>query len=375
MYDVIVLGGGAGGIVCAGKCALGGKSVLLLESGERIGRKILMSGNGRCNLSNINVAPDKYNRPDFVRAAIEKYGAKQITDFFESINLLCRSDTEGRIYPHSMSAGSVLNALCDWLNKSGCDIALGCTAQDIRCRDGVYYVQCNSATYSAKCVVLACGSAAGGGKNSYSILQAFNIKTTALSSALTYIKTPDFKGLKGVKAKVKIKVTAGGAIHESLGEILFRDDGISGIAAFWASTFIARNNGGDIEIDFAPEYSKEKLLSVYGGKGAESLRGLLHRALSDRLATISKSAGADGVIPLIKSYKFKAKTLGDIKDCQVVCGGLDTSQWDSYTLSSKRYPNLYCIGEMLDIDGECGGYNLHWAWASAMTAAEDIVSD
>ncbi|MDE6551005.1 MAG: aminoacetone oxidase family FAD-binding enzyme [Clostridia bacterium] len=375
MYDAIIIGGGAGGIVCALQCALGGKKTLLIEAGERIGRKILVSGNGRCNLSNTAVGADKYNAPKFVAPVLESWGCNKVLDYFATLGLLCRTDGEGRVYPHSMSAGSVLNVLSDSLNNSGCNVLLNVKATDIVFSGGAYRVITDKGEFTARSLVLACGGIAGGGINSYGIVDKLGIPITPFTPALTYIKTPIFKGLKGVKAKIKARIKCGDTLKCCDGEILFRDDGISGIASFWMSTFIARYGSGEIELDFAPEYSLDKLLSVYGGKRADSLRGLLHKALSDRLIAICRSDKADDVIPMIKSFKFSPIGLGGMRDAQVTCGGLDLKRWDNKSLQSIDYPRLYCIGEMLDVDGECGGYNLHWAWASALAVSREITDD
>lgn len=375
MYDAIIIGGGAAGIVCALQCAAAGKSTLLIEAGERMGRKILASGNGRCNLSNTAVGADKYNAPEFVAPVIERYGCNEIIDYFESLGLLCRVDSQGRVYPHSMSAGSVLNVLNDALKESGCSIALGEKVGNIRHVDGEYRVATGSDEYRARSLVLACGGAAGGGVESYSIVKELGIGVSRLKPSLSYIKTPLFKGLRGVKAKMSARVICGDIVKDCEGEILFRDDGISGIASLWMSTFLARYGGGKIEIDFAPRYSMERLMQVYGGKRADSLRGLLHRALCDSLASQCGSNKADDVLKLVKKCSFTPTGLGEMRDAQVTCGGLALEHWDKKSLQSISHPRLYCIGEMLDIDGECGGYNLHWAWASALAVAEEIIRD
>ena len=144
---------------------------------------------------------------------------------------------------------------------------------------------------------------------------------------------------------------------------MFRDDGVSGILAFWLSSFLARNNcAGELEIDFAPDMSREEIFREYGGRQG-LLCGLLHKALADKLLR-------EGGLELVKSCKANV-TLAD-KDNQVVCGGADISQFDC-NMRSLLHKNLYCVGEMLDVDGECGGYNLHWAWVSGMAAADDII--
>lgn len=363
MIDYVIVGGGAGGLMCAALLKRAGKSCVVLEADTRVGRKILASGNGRCNLSSARVAPDKYNAPDFVRGILEECTPSYVTGLWRDMGLMVRTDEEGRIFPYSMSAGSVLNVL---LNATqGVKIVTGAAVDSVTIKDGIYRVNAGGKTYESKALVLACGSGAGSGRKSYALARSLGHKVTQLRPAVTYLSTPVFKGLKGVRAKAFASVNAGGTIHGDKGEILFRDDGISGILSFWLSSFVARAGGrGRVTVDFAPDFSYEELLSLFSDK---SLEGLLHKALADRIMRI---AGGDRqrALKYVKELSFDV-SLPEGSDCQVVSGGLDLSQWNSTTLESLLHRNLYCIGEMLDIDGECGGFNLHWAWAGAITVA------
>ena len=361
MEKVAIVGGGAGGLFCAARLLQKGIKPVILEAGVRVGKKILVSGNGRCNLSNKNVSAERYNAPDFVAPVLQKYAVEEVMRVWRGMGLVCRSDAEGRIFPYSNHSGSVLNVLLR--ATRGARIMTDAPVTAItREKDG-FTLEYRGGKLRAEKVVLACGSRAGGGRESYFLAEKLGHGITPLKSAITYLKTNAFKGLKGVRARARASLEAGGKIFSDEGEILFRDDGVSGILAFWLSSFAAReNSGGVLRLDFAPDLSKNELEEIYGGR-EQLLCGLLQKALADKLI-------AAGGLSCVKS--FKTDVVLAEGEGQVVCGGLKLDGFEEQTLSSRLHEGLYCIGEMLDVDGECGGYNLHWACAGALAAADDI---
>ena len=363
MEKVVIVGGGAGGLFCAARLLQAGVTPVVLEAGARVGKKILVSGNGRCNLSNKNVSAERYNAPAFVAPLLRKYGLERVLGAWEELGLLCRQDAEGRIYPYSNSSGSVLNVLLHALK--GAKVQTGAPVLAIKREKGAFLLTYAGGELRAENVVLACGSAAGGGRASFALARELGLETTPLRPAVTYLKTDKFKGLKGVRAKVAASLDTGGKTYEDRGEILFREDGVSGVLAFWLSSFAARASGsGVLRIDFAPDFSREKLQEVYGGR-EELLCGLLHKALADKLLR-------RGGLAAVKDFSCRVSVADT--DNQVTCGGVALDELDAETMMSKKHDGLYCIGEMADIDGECGGYNLHWAWVSAMAAADGIAA-
>lgn len=346
--------------MCAARLIRSGTVPLILEAGARVGRKILVSGNGRCNLSNSGVNEGRYNAPEFVAPVLEKYPYSSVINWWKELGLVTRTDEQGRTYPYSNYAGSVLNVLLDSVSKA--EILTSCPVKSVKKEGKFFKVEHEKGTVYAENLVLACGSGAGGGIPSYNLLKGLGHKVTRLTPAITYLKTDKFKGLKGVRAKVYARLETPFGSRGDRGEILFRDDGVSGILAFWLSSFLARNNcTGVLEIDFAPDLTAEEIKREYGGR-ERLLCGLLHKALADKLLR-------EGGLERVKNYRVKV-ALAD-KDNQAVCGGAELGALDN-NLQSKLHGNLYCIGEMADIDGECGGYNLHWAWVSALAAADNI---
>ena len=356
----VIVGGGAAGIMCAARLIARGVKPVIVEASARVGKKILVSGNGRCNLSNANVSAEKYNAPKFVAPVLERYPFKELIEWWKRLGLITRTDGEGRVYPHSNYAGSVLNILLAAVREA--EMITSCPVKDIKAAGGGFEVICQNAIISAENAVLACGSGAGGGRASYNLLSGAGHTVTPLTPAVTYLVTDKFKGLKGVRAKVSAVLDTQFGTWSDRGEILLKEDGVSGILAFWLSSFLARNRcSGTLSIDFAPDMTEEELKREYGDR-RELLCGLLHKALADKLLR-------EGGLELVKNYRVKvtpAKT-----DSQVMCGGAAVEEWGE-DMQSKLHKGLYCIGEMADIDGECGGYNLHWAWVSALAAADSI---
>lgn len=358
----VIVGGGAAGLMCAARLTAGGVTPLVLEAGARVGKKILVSGNGRCNLSNSGVSEKKYNAPSFVAPVLEKYSFAEVMNFWKELGLVTREDGEGRVYPHSNYAGSVLNILLAATSRA--KILTSSPVKSIRAVSGGFSVEYVGGRVLAENVVLACGSGAGGGTASYNLLGGLGHKVTRLTPAITYLKTDAFKGLKGVRAKVQATLKTAFGTWSDKGEILFKEDGVSGILAFWLSSFLARNDcGGTLIIDFAPGMTDEEIEREYAGR-EELLCGLLHKALADKLLR-------EGGLKLIKRYKVSVTLVA--KDNQVTCGGADLKEWGS-DMQSKLHKGLYCIGEMADVDGECGGFNLHWAWVSALACADAVLA-
>lgn len=368
MYDVIIIGGGAGGMVAAVKCALRCKNVLLLEKNDKLGKKLLATGNGRCNMGNIAPIDGKYNT-DFVKPVLSVYDIEAQRDFFASIGLLTRVE-EGRVYPYSMQAATVSNVLRTALEKLGVRVVLSERVTDIR--EGFVV----NGKYKANKIVLATGGIAVTGSDANSLLSAMGHTVVPEYPALVPFITSSqpLKGLRGVRtdAKVTLFVSDSAQTYSEEGEIIFKDNGISGTAIFALSRYLARAKGAKayLEIDFMPEYTESEVANIvkrYGG-----LDGVFHKEIAKNIIRVASSERPDRVAHAIKHYKVEDAKLGSYELAQISTGGLDVKEFDPVTLESKRVPGLYAIGEALDVDGECGGYNLMWAFGSAMAVAENV---
>ena len=373
-YDVVIIGGGMSGIVLAISLKEAGINCCILEAKDRIGKKILASGNGKCNILNLDLSISNYNN-EFPKYALEKYNLIALTILYKKLGLYLKEDKEGRVYPYSESANTVLNVFLDKISKLGIPVYLNEKVESISKNNGVYNVSSSNDTYTSKVVVLATGSNASFGINSHALFSPFSHKITKTSQSLVPIKADALKGVNGVKSKASASLYINNKkVFEEKGELLFKDNAISGILAFKMSAYIAREivkNGrvdSYIEIDFAPNFSEDELNSMIKSSSLDyPLFGILHKAIAMNFKD-SKNIAFD-----IKHFKCKVKGLMGLDNAQVLSGGLDISQFDPTSMQSKLEDNLYAIGEVLDVDGQCGGYNLAFAAASALVCRDSIV--
>ncbi len=389
-FDIIIAGGGAGGLAAAieAKRTNSTKKVAVLEQLPRVGKKILATGNGRCNLGNLNAENHQYTNADFAADIMAQFGAKSLVEFFESMGLYVRSDSEGRLYPHSNTAAAVLDALRFECENLG--VVLICEYKVSSIKKEKRFII--NGEYSAKKVIIACGGKAapshGSDGSGYALLKAAGHKITPLAPSLVQLvtDTAKTKSLKGVRTAASLELSTGGC---SMGEILFTDYGISGIAAMDLSRFVKADVPAEINLDFASDFSLEQLQSAIIRIARHNpslpidnlLSGFVPKALS---AAITKSAlgylpkasaeigekQAKKVAEEMKNFTVTLKGTKSFNDAQVTRGGASVSQFNPQTLESKKCPGLYACGEILDIDGACGGFNLAWAFASGRAAGK-----
>ena len=374
--NVCVIGGGAAGMLAALTAAENGHRVLLLERQSRVGRKLLATGNGRCNLSNYHVSPAHYHGgAGFCDFALSQFDVGETLQYFASLGLLTVSEASGRIYPMSNMAGSVLDVLRYALERPEIDLQTGQTVTAVRKMPEGFSVKTETDTFSARCLILAAGGAAGskvgGGMDGYRLA--------------TYPRA-----LKGVKAQCGISICRGSQVlARNSGEVLFTEYGVSGPAIFDLSRSVSAG-GSDLTclLNFFPDWEEAEVLrwlsqrqaAMAAHEASTLLTGSCHTRLGQM---ICKSAG-------FTNQKVAGLTRDDLRhiarqathfalpitgtcgfdQAQVTAGGLDTSEFDPRTLQSRLVPGLYACGELLDIDGDCGGYNLQWAWSSGRLAGK-----
>ena len=371
-FDVCIIGGGQGGIIAAISLKRQGINVCIIEAKDRIGKKILSTGNGKCNILNADLSLSNYNN-SFPSKAFQTYDITKLKEFYGSLGLLLKQDSEGRIYPYSESANTVLNAYLDELNKLDIPVFINTKIESIK---PGYTLYSKDQEFKCKAIILATGSNATTGICSHALFAPFGHKTTKLEQSLVPIKTNALKGANGVRAKAKASLyISNKLVFSENGELLFKDNQLSGILAFKMSAYIAReyvkNNklNAFIEIDFVPDYTEEQIKDVLSkSKLQDPLQGLLHKA-------IAQNFKGDNIPYDIKHKVCKVDGLMGIDNAQVVSGGLDISQFDENTMGSKLQKGLYAIGEVLDVDGQCGGYNLSFAAASALLCADSIKNE
>lgn len=376
-----------------------GHEVTLYERQARVGRKLMATGNGRCNLTNTGAGPSNYHgeAPDFVRPALEAFPSEAALDFFRGLGLLAREEWGGRVYPLSNSANSVVDVLRQALDAAGVELIAGDRVRELRRAGSGYSVTTESGDKrSFDAVVVACGGLAGeklgGGRDGYELLKALGHTRTALRPALVKITTEPMypRSLKGIKADCALRVLSRGRLlASSCGELLFTETGVSGPAAFDVSRAVSEAGDAkmELEIDFLRDYTSEEVLAHLQNRvktapelpASELLTGSVHNRLGRMLI---KYADVEAVAPLsalserelrtvaaaCKRFKLPVRGTEGFANAQVTAGGIRTSEFDPRTLESRLCPRLFACGEVLDIDGDCGGYNLQWAWSSGVLA-------
>ncbi len=395
--NVCVIGGGAAGMLAALTAAENGHRVLLLERQSRVGRKLLATGNGRCNLSNHHVSPAHYHGgASFCDFALSQFDVGKTLQYFASLGLLTVSEASGRIYPMSNMAGSVLDVLRYALERPEIDLQTGQTVTAVRKMPEGFSVKTETDTFSARHLILAAGGAAGskvgGGMDGYRLAKSLGHHRTALYPSLVQLKTdPTYpRALKGVKAQCGISICRGSQVlARNSGEVLFTEYGVSGPAIFDLSRSVSAG-GSDLTclLNFFPDWEEAEVLhwlsqrqaAMAAHEASTLLTGSCHTRLGQMICksagfTNQRAAGLtrDDLRRIARqATHFALPITGTcgFDQAQVTAGGLDTSEFDPRTLQSRLVPGLYACGELLDIDGDCGGYNLQWAWSSGRLAGK-----
>ena len=387
-----IIGGGASGMAAALAASENPEAqVLLFERQARLGRKLQATGNGRCNLSNRNTAPGHYHgqQPDFVCHALSVFGQQETCDWFRSMGLFTVSEPSGRIYPYSDQANSVSDVLRFALEKPNITVLTGQEISKIRRHEDGFLVDdrfCHR-------VIVACGGLAGsklgGSMSGYRLLRSMGHSVSKLRPTLVQLKSgwSGVTALKGVRANCRASIFRNQELHsESTGEIQFTDYGLSGPVIFEISRDACQGTGTWIcRLDLLPDVSYDELYQeLLRRRGTslpaeELLTGVLHNRLGK---VLTKTAGIsfrktvseltegelEAVCATVKAFEIPLTEPMGMDSAQVTAGGILTEDFDPVTMESKLVPGLYACGEVLDIDGDCGGYNLQWAWSSGRIA-------
>lgn len=401
-YDVAVVGGCAAGLTAAisAKRKNPQLNIVIIEKLPRIGKKILATGNGRCNLTNINAVASDYCNPDFVSDVFEKYPPQKVIGFFESMGLLTFADSEGRVYPRSNMASSVLDTLRFELEKTGVDIICDTPVSQIRKINGGFEI--NGNVFCKRAVISTGGKASpsqGSDGSGYLLAKQLGHSVTPLYPALVPLTVRNnVRPLKGVRARnVSLTLTDGKMLKKTNGELLFTDNGISGIAAMELAAqtekFLLCAKGKTFtDINFLPDMSVEelteylfKIKNIKGNCDIDMLfSGVLPKAIGTEICkavslyknerTLSQLSREEIVSAAQKAKCFRLEVTGTkgFENAQVTSGGIPVSEISSETMESVLCKGLYFAGEIIDVDADCGGFNLQWAFASGLLAGENI---
>jgi len=391
-----IIGGGASGMAAALAAAENPNvTVVLMERQARVGKKLQATGNGRCNLSNIYANKRSYHgeHPEFAAPAISAFDPEATLRWFADLGLYTVTEETGKVYPYSDQANSVVDVLRLNLCKPNILLKLGFEAEKIQKTDAGFMVIGQEETVACDKLIIACGGLAGsklgGSMLGYKLLAKLGHKSTRLRPSLVQIKTdwPAVASLKGVRANCHIAIWRDGKVFaESTGELQLTEQGISGPVVFEISRDVCYGPGEwTARIDFLPEWENTRLEQELNRRRAtdlpmeELLTGVLHNRLG---RVLTKAAGvtgkvfarelsnreAEAVCQVVKSLEIGLTEPLGMDSAQVTAGGVLTEQFDENTMESRLVPGLYACGEVLDIDGDCGGYNLQWAWSSGRCA-------
>ncbi len=382
--QVVITGAGASGMMAAIMAARNGAAVTVLEQNEKPGKKICATGNGKCNFSNLVMPEDAYRgtHPEFVKDAFAQFSVKDTVEFFKELGIF-PLDRNGYLYPRSNQAQSVVDVLCMEASHLGVKIKTNeqVTAIETAKNGKKFQVLTKGWHYEADALILANGSKAssisGSDGSGYELAKKMGHRIIPVYPALTALKCkgPAFKTWAGVRTEGKVSLFINGKFHKSeRGELQLTEYGISGIPVFQISTYAIRavheGEKAELRVDFLPELTEEETRELlHARKKAcpyknekELLVGLFPEKLS-KVLTSQKH-----LLSAIKEFPLEVQDGMSFSQAQVCSGGVDTSQVNTHTMESKLCRNLYFAGELLDIDGTCGGYNLQWAWSSGAAA-------
>lgn len=366
MRRVAVVGGGAGGLAAAIAAAGEGCTVAIYEMRSRVGKKLLQTGNGRCNLTNRHITPADYNHPEFVAPVLNTWSTERLLDFFAELGLWTVSDGEGRIYPRSDTASSVLDVLR--LRCAALGVEEHCASEVVslsRSGSGWQLSFREGEDAFADAVIIATGGETA-------LLKPLGHELKPFAPILCPLKTDTapIRGLTGLRVRCTVTLSRRGKILASeAGEVLFRDFGVSGIVILNMSRFAQK--GDTLTLDLLPELTEAELsgrLRSHTLRGEEIFTGIFHRRVGEALLRNTLSRSPEALSRAAKNLGLTVQGAADEKSAQVTRGGAAVSGFDPATLASRACPGLYCIGEALDVDGRCGGFNLHWAFSSGLTA-------
>lgn len=412
--QILVLGGGASGLMAAITAAREGGKVLLIEKKNKLGKKILATGNGKCNFTNAYQKKECYRSEDvdFVWDTIQKYPHEKVLDAFGSMGILPKQ-REGYYYPASGQATSILDALVRQLKKY--QVSIQCQEEVLsiepaaskgKISQNQYLVTTTKGTYLAKKVIVAVGGKAapvhGTTGDGYEFATSLGLSVIQPLPALTscILKGDFMKNWTGVRVQGKVSLYGkkSGFLAEDTGELQMVGHGISGIPVFQVSRYAAKalSQGEKVYMlmDIMPDFTGEELQKeLFNRKknfedwsSLEVFDGMMHQKLA---SVLLHSIGMDEKLPAgqwiesdvlkmvqrMKAWKLGVAAVSDFEKAQVTCGGVSVAEINGHTMECKKYPGLYFTGEVLDVDGICGGYNLQWAWSSGYLAGKAAAAD
>ena len=389
---IIVVGGGASGMLCALALAEGGqRNITLLERGDRLGKKLSATGNGQGNVTNVNFGIEHYfsDGKDTVETILNAFDHRALLKYLENLGGWFESDERGRVYPTGRQASAVTDLLRFALQRVGVNVQTGVTVTQISRRGQEYSLSDSEGrSFKARAVVLATGGKAaknfGTDGTGYALAKSLGHTLTPLFPALVQLKTDTsyIKGLKGIRIDCLVRAYDGKKeLSSARGDVIFTDYGVSGNAIFQVSSYLTDARSPQLRLEFLPGVSAQTLIELLRKKQRVSPQGeilgcivnnQLGRALLKRLQSEGDGFSPEAAVALIKDFRLTVTGTLGFDYAQVTRGGIPMREVDG-ELMSKKSENVYLCGEILNVDGECGGYNLQWAFSSGMRVANSIL--
>lgn len=401
MYDIAIIGAGPAGIMAALAASNNSKSVVLIDKNDIIGRKILATGNGRCNLTNRNIDASRYHgaNPDFIKHVLFEFDQNKTMEYFESLGLILKEEDKGRVFPRTNQASTVLDILIHELKLKKIEIKTNCLVRGIE-RNGNWKIRIeNGSEILAKNLILTTGGKAshqlGSSGDGLFWIEKLGHKVTPIYAALVPVETVETwpREIQGLKIEGTASVVANGnKVIQKSGDILFTHYGLSGPAIMGLSREIAPLLDGskvEIHIDAIPEEEAssldKKIEKIFSANGTKSVKNALAgivplnlvltilKNLSfnpDKKAAEVSKIDRKTIVSTLKDLTLTVSKVRPLKEAQVTSGGICESEIDEKTMQSKIVPNLYFAGEIIDVDGDSGGFNLQWAWSSGYLAGK-----
>ncbi|MFC3173627.1 NAD(P)/FAD-dependent oxidoreductase [Novosphingobium bradum] len=387
-YDAIVLGAGAAGLMCAAQGAQRGRRVLVLDHADEPGRKILISGGGRCNFTNLHTAPERFlsANPHFARSALSRYGPQDFLALVEAHGIAWHEKTLGQLFCDG-SARQIVDLLLAECDKGAVTLRCGETIRAVSHADGRFTVRTDSGEASAPALVLATGGPSipklGATGLAYDLARQFGLKVVEPRPALVPLTLSGEDALFRELSGVATEVVAGCGKAAFREAALFTHRGLSGPAILQVSSHWRR--GEEVAVDFLPDAAPGWLLAAKQERPRTSLQAVLRGLLPTRLAdALAERLGLSGVLgettdkalraaeARLAGWTFRPTGSEGFAKAEVTVGGISTAELSSKTMEARKMPGLYVIGEAVDVTGWLGGYNFQWAWASGWAAGQAV---
>jgi len=388
MKNVAIIGAGASGMFAGIVAAKHGAKVTIFEKNEKLGKKLFATGNGRCNITNRYVRLEHFhsNNMQTVDNILEEFGQEQTLAFFQDLGVEIVENEDGRIYPLSKQASIVVEQMEYALHRLGVEIVLGEEVVKIQKNKRSFSLFLKNRKVEFERVILSAGGVAashlGGTESGYDLAKSLGHSIVKTMPSLVQLDGNDkcMKMLKGVRIDAKVSLYVNGKFLQSKeGDLLFTDYGFSGPTILQLSrkaiSALEGKNRVEISIELLSFMSREKLASMLEQNIAKDrqkdlqlhLSSFIHKKIARCL--LKESHHIDRVVSLIKGWRFSVQSAHGFKTAETTIGGVSMENIDAQNLESQRHKGLYFTGEVLDVDGDLGGYNLQWAWSSAYVAA------